>query len=67
MAILGPHVSATIVFGLGSHLLTELNGKTHKAIDEKFDFKLLDQLHHYSSGIKAFTTEYQYYSMDELR
>lgn len=67
MAILGPHLSATIVFALSSHMLSEVNDRAHKAIDEANDFKYLDMLHHYTSGVKAFTTEYQYYSMDEMR
>ena len=60
MAILGPHVATALVIGFSGHMLQELNEKALKAIDEKNNFKLLDLLHHYSSGIKAFSTEYCY-------
>ena len=48
-------------------MIVEFNDRVKKAIDEENDFKLLDLLHHYTSGIKAFATEYQYYSTDEMR
>jgi len=34
---------------------------------KKGDFKLLDMLHHFTSGIKAVATEQTYLGMDELR
>lgn len=33
----------------------------------KGNFKLLDKLHHFSSGVKALFTEFDYVGADELR
>jgi len=37
--------------------LKQLNAKALRQINEKNDFKLLDVLHHFTSGLKAFATE----------
>ena len=67
MAILGPHLSTGLVLGFASHMIVEFNNMVKKGIDEENDFTLLDLLHHYTAGFKAFATEYQYYSSDEMR
>jgi hypothetical protein len=67
MAILGPHLASTIVIALSGHVIDDLNVRCSKKIDEHNDFKLLDLLHHYSSGVKAFVAEYSYIANDEMR
>lgn len=45
----------------------QLNAKAQRQINEDNNFKLLDVLHHFTSGLKAFATEQQYVGMDEMR
>ena len=40
--------------------------KSDKQVEDG-DFKLLDALHHYTSGLKALATNYAYFGIDELR
>lgn len=46
-----------------------MSGLYKQAIDlvKEGNFDRLDELHHYSSGIKAIGTDYAYYGIDALR
>lgn len=57
MAILGPNLCTGLVLGFAGQLITKLNIKSTEKIDEFNDFKLLDVLHHFTAGVKAFATE----------
>lgn len=46
--------------------VTNMTTQCSKEVAEG-DFKLLDKLHHFSSGIKALFTELVYFGVDELR
>jgi hypothetical protein len=57
MAILGPPICLAIVIGFTSNMLYKLNKKAQRKINENKDFVLLDVLHHFTSGVKAYATE----------
>jgi hypothetical protein len=57
MVILGPPLCLGIVIGFASNFMRNLNKKALKRIELRKDFVLLDVLHHFTSGLKAFTTE----------
>ena len=57
MSIIGPHLCTGFVIGFTALLIKQLNAKALRQINEKNDFKLLDVLHHFTSGLKAFATE----------
>ena len=46
--------------------IRELNTQSMKNV-AKEDFKLLDIVHHLTSGVKAYATEMAYFGLDELR
>lgn len=57
MNILGPILCTGLVIGFAGQLITKLNIKSTEKIDEQNDFRLLDVLHHFTAGVKAFATE----------
>lgn len=57
MVILGPPLCLGIVIGFANNFMRNLNKKALKRIELRKDFVLLDVLHHFTSGLKAFTTE----------
>jgi hypothetical protein len=67
MAILGPHLCTGIVISGTAQLLTRLNAKALRHIEIESNYSMLDLLHHFTSGIKAFSTEQQYVGQDEMR
>ena len=67
MSIIGPYLCSGLVIGFSGLLILQLNAKAQRQINEDNNFKLLDVLHHFTSGLKAFATEQQYVGMDEMR
>lgn len=67
MSIIGPYLSSGLVIGFAGLLIQQLNEKATRQINENNNFKLLDVLHHFTSGLKAFATEQQYVGLDEMR
>ena len=67
MAILGPHVAASYVIKLLTKTQEALVEKSNKLVKEKGSYEMLEILHHFSSGFKAYLTEYAYIAMDEMR
>jgi hypothetical protein len=63
MAVLGPNVSHPFIFWLVAAYVEKLNEISNKEV-EKGSFKLLDILHHFSSGFKAICTDLSYKGMD---
>ena len=57
MAIIAPHFATGIIIGLAGQLLVNLNEKAITNIEKNNDFRLLDVLHHFTSGFKAYSTE----------
>ena len=55
-----------IVFSLVVADLAEVEGKSQREVANG-SFKLLDILHHFSSGMKALMTEMAYKGIDDLR
>jgi len=47
--------------------IIELTNESDKLIAEKHSFKMLDILHHITSGMKAVCTDMQYKGGDEMR
>jgi len=43
--------------------MTELNLKSNELV-KKGNFEMLDELHHFTSGIKALGTDYSYFGID---
>jgi len=67
MAIIGPHLGAQFIFLLASRRTNELYEKTASDITDNQNFAMLETLHHISSGLKAYCTDYAYQAMDSLR
>jgi hypothetical protein len=66
MHILGPHLAnSLVIFFTGRSLENLLNESA--TLVEQGSFKLLDILHHLSSGIKSISTDMAYRGCDELR
>jgi acyl-CoA oxidase len=66
MEIIAPWLATGLVIGFTSHLISSLAQKAIIKIEKK-DFKLLDVLHHLTSGVKAFSTDSAYRGIDEMR
>jgi hypothetical protein len=66
MHILGPHAANSIVMQMAARKVEQLLYLSNVEV-EKGNFKLLDILHHYTSGMKAVHTELSYKGTDELR
>lgn len=67
MACLGPHLVNGLMIKVCVQYIIELTDESDKLIAEKHSFKLLDILHHITSGMKAVCTEMQYKGGDEMR
>ena len=67
MAVLGPNLANCIVLALSARMIKSLSLKATDLILKNNSFKLLDVLHHFTSGMKALSTEYSYRGLDELR
>lgn len=67
MTIIGPHLATALVINFAGRLIINLNEKSLRLIEKENNFKLLDVLHHFTSGMKAYATECQYIGCDELR
>jgi len=66
MHILGPHIANAYVIYLTAKTLEKLSDESVGLV-EKGSFKLLDILHHFSSGLKSICTDMSYKGCDELR
>ena len=66
MHILGPHLANAIVMQVSARKVEQLLYLSNKEV-EKGNYKLLDILHHYTSGFKGCFTEFSYKGSDELR
>lgn len=51
---------------ISSDKIIDLMDESDKLVRDG-DFKMLDELHHFTSGMKAVMTEYAYFGIDELR
>ena len=67
MAIIAPHVAAQFMIKLLAKRITDLVAESNKLIQEKGSFEMLEVLHHFTSGYKAYTTNIAYRAMDDLR
>jgi acyl-CoA oxidase len=66
MHILGPHVANAYVIYLTGRTLEAMCFESAAEV-EKGSFKLLEILHHFSSGMKSISTDMSYRGCDELR
>ena len=67
MDIMASNLANGVCLLMTAREITEvLVKKSNKAILED-DFKLLDVLHHFTSGLKALAAELAYYGIDEMR
>ena len=66
MAVLGPHLAGQFAVMLVAKCMEELIIKSY-TLSNDGNFSMLDILHHYSSGLKAYITDYAYLAMDEMR
>ena len=67
MDILASNIANGVCLQLSAKEITEkIVVKSNKMIMED-DYKLLDVLHHFTSGIKAIAAEMSYYGIDEMR
>jgi len=66
MQIIGSQIATSTVLRVCGDQINDLMEKSNQLVLEG-NFKLLDELHHYTSGIKAMATNYAYYGIDELR
>ena len=64
--ILGPNISNAFVIYLTGRIIEQLINDSNVKVEEG-DFKLLDILHHFTSGMKSISTEMMYKGTDELR
>ena len=65
-------LSILLVFGFVFHFvlanrITDLVAESNRLIQEKGSFELLEVLHHFAAGYKAYTTNIAYKAMDDLR
>jgi len=67
MDILAPNIANAICLNMSAREITEkIVKKSNKMIMED-DYKLLDVLHHFTSGFKALAAELSYVGIDEMR
>lgn len=66
MDILGSNLANMYVMHLAGRNVCKLQVESNKLVAEG-SFKLLDVLHHLTSGFKSFTTELSYSGLDALR
>ena len=66
MEVLGRNVATSTVLSMVGNEVKAMYFESLRRV-ENGDFKLLDILHHLSSGIKAFSTEKCYSGCDEMR
>ena len=66
MDILGSNLAETFALQLSARNVEEIQIESNKQVDQG-SFKLLDVLHHFTSGFKAYSTETSYYGIDKLR
>ena len=67
MDILASNISKGFVLKMTARQITEkVVAESNRLIMED-DFKLLDVLHHFTSGLKALAAEYAYLGVDEMR
>ena len=67
MDILAPNIAAGLCLHMAAREINEnIVAESNKRIIED-DYKLLDVLHHFTSGLKALGGEMAYKGIDELR
>ena len=66
MDTIGKHLSIALTLNLVIQDLIGLELQSSQEV-KNGSFKLLDVLHHFSSGMKALVTDYNYVGLDELR
>ena len=67
MACLGTNLANGYVLAFAAMEIKKLLQLAYKEVEEEGTFELLDVLHHFTSGIKAITTDAAYYGVDEMR
>ena len=67
MDILANNISKGLILQLTGRQITEKIVKESNRLVMQDDFKLLDVLHHFTSGLKALAAEMAYYGVDEMR
>ena len=63
---MGPNIANAIIIYLSGRVIDELINESNTKV-EQGDFKLLDILHHFTSGMKSISTDMMYRGTDELR
>jgi len=67
MDILAPNIANSVCINMAAREINEkIVRKSNKMIMED-DYKLLDVLHHFTSGLKAIGAEMSYNGIDEMR
>jgi len=66
MHILGPHIANGLVIYISGRAVEDLLRLSNKEV-ETGNFKLLDICHHFTSGMKAISTDMSYKGTDECR
>jgi len=66
MSILGTQMANAFVIKMTAQILDKITLESNAQVDQG-SFKLLDILHHFTSGMKAVITELAYNGGDELR
>ena len=66
MDVVGSNLCKGLVLQLVVNDIAQIEGQSQREV-ENGSFKMLDILHHFSSGMKALATEMTYVGSDELR
>ena len=66
MDVVGSNLCKGLVLQLVVNDIAQVEGQSQREV-ENGSFKMLDILHHFSSGMKALATEMAYVGSDELR
>jgi len=64
--VIGSQLATFFVMQLSTDLVIDLLNESDKLVLDG-NFKLLDELHHFTSGMKALMTDYAYNGIDTLR
>lgn len=66
MEIIAPWLAAAFVIEFTAHHISKMAEEGITQFENK-DFRMLDELHHLTSGVKAFATDCAYIGNDEMR
>ena len=67
MAILGPYLASSFIIKFVGMTLTQLNMKSNELVLKNNNYEMLEMLHHFSSGFKAYMTDLALEGMDAMR